>query len=83
MWCRCCYGGRLVHSRTHPRPLAHAGLGVLGRSRRSEGVQIIATIGAIGPMRRLVAEVLSFLLAWCEDPRRSATRLHASKEALL
>ena len=44
-----------VHSRTHPRPLAHAGLWLFGWVARSEGVQTIASLGAIGPIRRLVA----------------------------
>ena len=59
------------------------GLWLFGWVARSEGVQTIASLGAIGPMRRLVALVLVLLLAMGEDPRRSATRLHASKQALV
>ena len=43
-----------VRSHTHPGPLAQAGLGVLAVAR-SEGVQPIAPLGAIGPIRRLAA----------------------------
>ena len=46
-----------------PQALAHAGLGVLGRVARSEGVQTIAPLSAIVSIRRLTALVLVLLLA--------------------
>ena len=57
-----------VRSRTHPGPLAQAGLGVLAVAR-SEGVQPIAPLGAIGPIRRLAALVLVLLSMVPPNPR--------------
>ena len=57
-----------VHSRTHPRALAHAVLWLFGWVARSEGVQTIASLVAIGPIRRLSAPVLVIFACMVRGP---------------